>query len=302
MRPHNLALANHLEGIAYYETVLEVDNFSYRSDAYRAAAKLFRDVRYEVLTAFEAKSYKGVGEKISERVEQFALTGTSDRLDELRSMDLERDEVVIDLMLNREITIVRANELYDDGVRSLEDLTDQLTSQELLYLANIQRYSQVIPRQEIYTLEKDIRSKLPANMRVIAVGAYRRGQPATEVDLLVTHTSKAQLQIGHVLRHLDDLFVDTLTEPERAIDSFRGVYNTNRVVNIRLFREEHYPLALFHMTGPYPYVTEMRLHAEQLGLHLNEYRLIQNDSIPLRSERELYYALDMDYVLPSERR
>ena len=127
MRPHNLALADHLEGIAYYETLLEVDKFEYRSDAYRAAARLFRDVRYEVLTAFEVKSYRGVGEKISERVEQFALTGTSDRLDELRSMDLERDEAVTDLMLNREITIVRANGLYDAGARSLEDLADPLS-------------------------------------------------------------------------------------------------------------------------------------------------------------------------------
>ena len=304
MRPHNMALADHLEAIAYYEELYEIENFEYRSTAYLAAASLFRRVSYDVLTEFEARQFKGVGAKISKRVQQFALTGTSRKLEKLRQEDPVRDATVTDLIRNKEISIVRANELYEAGARNLAniaDYVDMLSPSQVLYVANFERFSEVIPRDEIIAFTTRVQELLePLAMRVITVGAYRRGEPATEIDLLVVHSSETDLKIVSVLRRLTPLIIDTLSSPE-ATDSFRGMNRKNRVVNIRLFKEAAYPCCLTHMTGSIPFVTNLRLDAEEIGLHLNEYRL--NDSVPIAlvGELDLFRALDRDYVRPTLR-
>lgn len=336
MLPHNLALANHLEGIAYYEDLWEVENHEFRSSAYRVAARLFRKLGYEILTSIEAETYKGVGKKIGKRVEEFARTGNTRKLAKLRTEDEDRDVVIRELMLVREINIVRANDLYDKAnVRSLEDLVelgDQLTSPELDYLSNMRRYEQVVPRGEIFAFEREVRDALPANIRAIAVGAYRRGKPDTEIHLLLTYSSPALLHMEQVLKSLSRLILKEWSHPG-ALTSFRGVTYNHRIVNIRLQRETHYAPAVLHATGPDEFRVDMRVRAQHLGLHLNEYRLArgvqkqvrkiagspsrarqkialkitesdvetEEQELPTPLERDIFRSLDLTYVIPAQR-
>lgn len=337
MLPHNMALADHLEGIAYYLELYKTDeNWEYRAPAYRAAARMFRKLGYEILTDNEAKVYKGVGEKISKRVLQFALTGTSTKLEKLRGRDIERDIVVSDLLQVKEISIVRANDLYEQGVTSLEDLRskpDLLQKSELIYLAKIDRFSEVIPREEIFSFENAARRAVPNNIRVIAVGNYRRGLPSTEIDLLITHSGKTIVHMRDVLLSLTRLIRESLSDKD-ALMSFRGVTHSLRIVNMRLFQEVRYPTALLHMTGSDAFRVDMRRRAEMEGLHLNEYRLargvarpvskprvgargkkgeaklnevdieenrMDEEQLPISIERDIFDTLDLPYVIPRDR-
>lgn len=276
MLPHNLALADHLEGIAYYEDLWQIENYEFRSSAYRVAARLFRKLGYEILTSMEAETYKGVGKKIGKRVEEFARTGNTRKLVKLRAEDEDRDAVIRQLLRVREISIVRANDLYTKAkVRSLDDLfqmRDQLSYAEWGFLTNMQRYEEPVPREEVFAFERDARNVLPSNIRAIAVGAYRRGKPDNEIHLLLTYSSPPLLHIREVLKSFVLLIREPWSSPD-ALTTFRGVTHNYRVVNIRLQREMHYAPALLHATGPDEFRVDMRVRAQHLGLHLNEYRL-----------------------------
>ena len=72
------------------------------------------------VTFFQARKLDGIGEKISEKIDEFLSTGTLRKLDSIRQ---DESATVINL-LTRVVGIgpAKASELFDAGIRTLEDL------------------------------------------------------------------------------------------------------------------------------------------------------------------------------------
>jgi DNA polymerase (family 10) len=73
-------------------------------------------------------------------------------------------------------------------------------------------------------------------------------------------------------------------------------------VDLRIVSAENYPYALHHFTGSKEHNVAMRSRAKQRGLKLNEYGLFRaSETIPCRSEAELFHALGLAYIPPELR-
>lgn len=304
--PHNHALAEHLRAIAYYEQLYEISNYEFRASSYVAAASLISKLDYELLTPAEARSYRGIGVKISKRVEQFSLTGTSTKLEKLRARDPERDEVVSDLSSVVGLSVNMANELYDQDIRSVADLRENVELMDRvglspIYLSHATRFLEVIPREEIGLFREQVRGLLrQRRITVTSTGPYRRGEPATSIDLLFTHFREEHLGIRQVLIDLASLLKDGIS---LSSTHFSGLSHSRRLVTARLVRESSYAPALLYTTGPIPFVYDVRTQAEEQGRHLDEYeeRTRSGKNITPISERDLLSSLDLDYTPPTRR-
>jgi DNA polymerase/3'-5' exonuclease PolX len=303
---HNAAVADHLEAIALYEKILKIDKYEHRSRSYLTAAKLLRTIDHEVITSEEAFTYKGIGEKIAQVIEEFARTGTSKRLEELRKQAEDRESYIKLFTSIYDIGIVKANKLYDENIRNLRQLENSklLTRSQLLGLKYRERFLEKIPRTEIKNMEKRIRDiLLPYGFLIIVVGSYRRGaEQSNDIDVLVTHDNAFVTEsLSNVIIHLSSVLLHTLKLGKR---SYSGITTTERRIDIKLFKNDEYPTALMHFTGSARFNANTRKTAGELGLKLNEYELIYkntNKKITVKSERDIFNALGMEYLPPTYR-
>ena len=105
---------------------------------------------------------------------------------------------------------------------------------------------------------------------------------------------------------------------------FNGIIEVNgkaRRIDIRFVPYENYYPALLYFTGSGNFNIEMRIKAKQLGYKLNEYHLYKlkthksllpgkvaakkdiEDEVPVivKSEKEIFDILSMDYLEPKDR-
>lgn len=303
---HNAGTADHLEAIAEYEKILKIDKHEYRSKNYKEAAKLLRTINHDIITAEEAITYKGIGEKISKVIEEYARTGTSERLKELREKSGDRETYIKLFTSIYDIGMVKANKLYDQNYRSLKQLekSKSLTRSQQLGLKYRSRFLEKIPRSEIKDMEINIRNALlPYGFLIIVVGSYRRGaDQSNDIDVLVTHDNAfIDEHLSNVIDHLSEVLLYTLKLGNRT---YSGITRTERRIDIKLFRNYEYPTALMHFTGSARFNANTRKTAIELGMKLNEYELIYKNNhkkITIKSERDIFDALNMEYLPPTYR-
>lgn len=82
-----------------------------------------------------------------------------------------------------------------------------------------------------------------------------------------------------------------------------------RRVDVRFVPYESYYYALLYFTGSYQLNTQMRIISKQKGYKLNEYGLfkikedgtVSNRKIKVKSEKDIFKKLGMDYLEPNQR-
>ena len=74
-------------------------------------------------------------------------------------------------------------------------------------------------------------------------------------------------------------------------------------IDIRLVTPQQYPYAILYFTGSKNTNTFMRNKAIKLGLKLNEYGLFDADNniIELKTEKDIFKYLDINYLEPQDR-
>jgi DNA polymerase lambda len=166
-----------------------------------------------------------------------------------------------------------------------------------------------IPRAEIDTYRDTLRTIFaeydPTVMWQI-VGSYRRGEPESgDIDVLI------QLKPGLDLRRV----VELLKRAEIVVGDL-GLGSTKymgltkidedpvRRLDLLVIPRESWPFAQLYFTGSVKYNTLMRAHANELGLTLNEYRLMNietRETYPAETEEEVSKLLGLQYLSPEER-
>jgi DNA polymerase/3'-5' exonuclease PolX len=205
----------------------------------------------------------------------------------------------------------KANELIKLGLKS----TNQLFQNKWFNLLSTQaklmvKYSPVrkILHRDIELLHTKLTSFKEAS-DIIIVGGFRRKTPISkDIDILIETDSDIQQYINY----LDNIFKD-IHVYSKGVDKASLLILIKKpdiYYKIDIFKtskKTKYAMLLYS-TGSKQFNIRMRTKAKKNGYHLNQNGIfkitngkIHCNSIDIKSERDIFYILDMEYVKPEDR-
>ncbi|KAG7306243.1 hypothetical protein JYU34_008846 [Plutella xylostella] len=278
-----------LTELAEYEK--NVSRNVHKYNAYRKAASVLATHEKRIESGDEAKKLKGIGEKISKKIDEFIQTG---KLQKLENIHKDEDAQAINLLTKvTGIGPVKAADLVRSGIKTIADLEknkNALTHHQQLGLKYFEDFQMKIPRAEIIQIEiilKKVITELDSQYDVTICGSFRRGKAESgDIDALVTHPSlttsnDAKKKHSEQLKSLVDalkghgIVTDTISVGDTK---FMGVCRLApglpaRRLDIRLIPREQFHCATLYFTGSDVFNKAMRAHALEQGFTLNEYSL-----------------------------
>jgi DNA polymerase (family 10) len=151
---------------------------------------------------------------------------------------------------------------------------------------------------------EDLKS-LPDVHQASVAGSYRRRKEVVgDLDFIVATTAPAEVSDFFVEHEM----VESVMAHGATKSSVR--FKSGIQADLRVVKNSEYPFALNYFTGSKEHNIIMRQRALARGWTLNEYRLglLENaktesktEPPPINEERDLYRALDLDYVEPELR-
>lgn len=264
---------------------------------------------------------KGIGEKISKRIDEILETGT---LKEFKNYDQSSfNNNINNLLLITGVGTVRAKKWNQLGILTIEDVKKAIKDKLITTTHHIdigikyyEDFQKKIPRIEIDKI-KDIilftLNNLDSNLIFEICGSYRRGNSESgDIDILISHPnfleniSKENL-LDKIINQLisQKFIIDNLTS--KGDTKFMGVcklYEFARRIDIRLVNFKHYYTSLLYFTGSKNFNLYIRNKALEYNYSLNEYALTDlnnNSFIFLNSEEDLFKILKISYLKPEDR-
>lgn len=243
----------------------------------------------------------GVGERTMAKVETLWMTGVLPRKERL---DSDPRRTTVKLFKRVWGIVQKAEQYYDDGARTLDDLLQRtdVSEQVKLCIRHHDALSQPVPRVEIAEFERRIRlvaRQVDERLNVTASGSYRRGEAtSTDVDILmVMRNDPTEAAHRGILARLvplleaEGLLVHRLTSSQgfrlsstmvasasdRATShgAFMGLARTRkgepmRRLDVKIYPESQEASALLHFTGSGKFNRHLSRIANRLGYRISE--------------------------------
>ena len=153
-----------------------------------------------------------------------------------------------------------------------------------------------VPRKE---MDKHVKFITSTVKTAIAVGSYRRGaESSRDIDIIVREP------IGVALSKLGKYVKNVVSSGKvKATVVVALPKGKHRLLDILKTSSTAHPFAMLYMTGSKRFNIVMRLKAKKKGLKLNELGLFDDHQLVpnLKTERDVFKALDMEYVPPEKR-
>ena len=311
----NEKLADHLFQIYKY---YDLESDTYRAKSFLEASEKIRIYPDLITSGQEAKEKigRGIGTSIMEVINEFIYTGTSNRFNNLKNKNVEREGVIELFKTLHGVGSVTANKFYDAGYRTFEDLWTKakLTNAQKLSIYYREHLSQRIPRKEMDVINQSFRNLFP-NIRFEIVGSYRRGESSSgDIDVLVQNTNGISIDtMVSTLKELDTISGDLAQGETKYLGLFHLPNANTRRLDISIIAQESWASALMHSTGSQRFNILMRQRAIDLNMRLNEYGLYQKvDTLDpslnveyrklfTNSEEDIFNLLRVKYLTPAER-
>jgi DNA polymerase (family X) len=310
-----------LEEIA---TLLELQGENpFRCQAYSKAARAILQMEHslaEVVAAGKLDEVPGIGETLKEKITTLVNTGKLPFYEELKQ---KVPPGMVDMLRLPGVGPKKIKALYDHlDIENLEQLTaachagtvaklkgfGEKTQQKILEgiaflgeMGNRFRLDQALAIGQ--ALLEQLR-QLPGVIRIELCGSLRRcRETIRDIDILISSSKPKPIMDAFV--KLPQV-IQVLGHGETKSSIMAGHESpTGRVVmnaDLRVVTDEQFPFALNYFTGSKEHNVAMRQRAQQYGLKLNEYELAgPKKSIKCRDERDIYQALDLDYIAPELR-
>lgn len=281
----------------------------------------------------DLKELPGIGKGSLDRIKEILETGS---LKELGNYIDTKKDAVNELEEIVGIGRSHAIELYNQGVTSVEVLKQKIASKEitvndkiLLGLKYYGKYFTNIPRSEMdeyYNFFKRLIKKINKTLELgdkneyifEICGSYRREKiESNDIDVLISKKDvfTGDIKLNHLERIINKLksnlksnnnkplLVDSMTD-KKIKTKYMGFsklldYKIRRI-DIRFIPYDSYYSGLLYFTGSGDFNKLMRRNAIEYGYKLSEYGLFDRDGkmIPVKSEREIFKLLDMEYKPP----
>ena len=267
---------------------------------------------------------KGIGDKISKRIDEILETGTLDELKDFSNSE-SSDISLVNLLLITGVGNVRAKKWIGLGIHNIDDVKKAIIDKKIKATHHIDigikyyyDFQKKIPRTEISIINDLLKNnikKIDKNLIFEICGSYRRGlHESGDIDILISHPSfyeniLTQNFLKKIVKELtkNNFIIDNLTS--KGDTKFMGVcklekYDTYRRIDIRVVDYCSYYTSLLYFTGSKDFNVNLRNKALEYNYTLNEYALTDlnnNNRKMLNSEEEIFDILKIPYVLPEER-
>jgi len=257
---------------------------------------------------------KGVGEKISKRVDEILETGNLKELDILNKEDNLENLVSITGVGN-----IRAKKWLSLNINNINDVKNAIKEKKITSTHHIDigikyydDFKKKIPKSEIDEIKsylKNVILKIDNNLLFEICGSYRRGAiESGDIDILISHKNYLK---NNILKNIvniltkNNFIIDNLTS--KGNTKFMGVCKINEIarrIDIRVVDYSSYYSSLLYFTGNKNFNIYLRNKALDNNFSLSEYFLKDLNSekeIFLNSEKEIFDILKISYLKPEER-
>lgn len=316
---NNHELAKIFQQMAY---ILEIRGVAWKPQAYKKASRSIESLQEDVSDIYRDSGLKGleeipgVGEGIAKKIVQFLGTGKVKEYEELKQTI---PKPVVDMMRIPGMGPKRARLLYEKlKIRSVEELKEAAQHHRLQvlksfkdkaeenilkgidYLKNDGRrwpYIEAMPVAEMIVK----RMRRVKGVREISIGgSLRRKEPTIgDIDILVTADKNSRV-IHEFVKQPEVERVQAEGMTKASVRFKNGIQ-----ADLRVVPEESIAAALQYFTGNKEHNVKIRIIAIKQGYKLSEYGLFKRDTgrrIPLKTEKDLYNKLGMEYISPEKRK
>ena len=312
----NEKLADHLYEIFKY---YELENDTYRAKTFLEASEKIRIYPDPLTSGKDAKDKigRGIGASTMEVIDEYLTSGTSTRFNNLKNKHLDRQKTIEMFKTLHGVGPGKANEFYDAGYRTFDDLwfKAKLTNAIKLSIYYRHHLEQRISRREMDAINQSFRNIFPGITFEI-VGSYRRGELTSgDIDVLIKSENNVSLNsIVNTLKKYDTISGDlTPKGKSKYLGLFHLPGRNTRRLDLLVIAPESWASALMYFTGSQRFNVLMRQRAIDLGLRLNEYGLFEGvredekfnlntaTRIPTETEKDIFDLLRVRYLTPEER-
>lgn len=280
----------------------------------------------------ELADIQGIGKGSLDRIKEILETGKLSEISNYVDTDEEKRKIIQDLESVVGIGHVNALEFYTQGIKSVKDLIKKINNNKievnekiLLGLKYYGKFQGNIPRKEIDKVNKifnDIINKINKKIKeedqyIFEIcGSYRREKDTSgDIDVLISKKGNLNPNFNYlenIIKLLKEplkknnnnpLLIDDMTDKNihtKYMGFCKYKENPPRRIDIRFIPYESYYSALLYFTGSMELNKQMRQIAKSKNLKLSEYGLfkLNGDKLKIESERDVFDALDMEYLLP----
>lgn len=299
----------------------------YRLKSIIKVIKQIEKYNKEIKFSKDLKNIEGIGANSLKRIDEILKTG---KLSEIKIT--EETEKYLKFINELEdifgIGRKKAYELFKNhNIKSIAELKKKYNSSEIELPPNIvkgllyvDKIKENIPRQDIEKLENillDTTFEIDPKLFGIVCGSYRRqNKTSNDIDIVIFHSDmKTKKDIENNKKNYLEIYISKLKEKKIIIDSltsdfvktkYMGICSLNgtlRRIDIRYIAFNSYYPAILYFTGPKDLNTKMRQIALTMNYTLNEYGLYdeKNNEIIIKSEKDIFEKLGMEYLSPEKR-
>ena len=306
--------------VKYYKQ----ENDTWRVRAYNNAIIALKKLPIsDIRNINQLKNVPNIGKQSLAKINEYLETGEIEKVQEVKKLlvkETENDETISkNRILGKFSSILGAGEKtaekwWNSGLRSFEDLQKNkhlLTHQQKIGLKYYNDLQKRIPREYIDTFQVMIRYILAKeigldNYKMQVAGSYRRGNSNSgDIDILITSKKTTLRKIVDVLKEWK-VITDVISMKD---EKFMGIAHCPSGkyfyfhVDIVFLPKEEWGSGLLWFTGSKVFNINMRARAKKMGYTLNQKGLFdQNgDQIKAFTEKEIMYALKMNWVPPEKR-
>lgn len=312
----NQQIAEIFREIAKY---LRAENVAFKPQAYEIAAEHIAGLQEDITKTYKTcgkeciDAIPGIGESITEKIEELVKTGSMKYFRELKK------KYPFDMMAFTQIPEIgpkSAMTLYKKlGVKTMRDLERTAKAGRIASLSGFGKKSEQTILQGITFLKKDAGRRL-----IHEVLPYARNIVEQLQDVAgITHVDVA----GSLRRRKETIgdidLIATSTKPKRLIEAFKQLpqidhvkeegeahmmvrYRNGMQGDLIMLKPNEYGSAFLHFTGSKEHNILLRERAIKMGLKLSEHGLFKGEKIVAsKTEEDVYRALKLDWIPPEIR-
>ena len=280
--------------------------------AHNKAADIILLHPHAITCGKEAVQLKGIGPKISKKIDELLETGHIQELEVEAAIDKELNLLKTIWGVN----VATAKYWHDMGIRTVQDVKDfadnediSLTSLQKLGVEHYEDFQAKVDVQEVSQIQKALQKAVGESWEVIVAGSFRRGRLESK-DIDVVLIRKGGYEFDSIASEVAMECIENKVELKKASfgpRQFMGLIKvkTGAWKRLDLFftTADERACSLLAHTGTARYNINMRAAAQELGYLLNEKHLYDHkgDIIPTPTEADVQKALGFEVLEPRDR-
>lgn len=296
----------------------EGNNDLWKAKSYAKAINSIREIKVPILSGAQAQKLPNIGKGIAGVIDEVLRRGRLKTQEERMEGAIERQNVTESFLRIWGFTAKKANELYNYGNRSIDDLVERgkegkldLDDTQLLGLKYYTEFLEPVPREDVDVIVEKLKKALGKSILDIqAVGQYRRKLPEiSEVDIAVKINKKPTKAVVKRLAEnsgFTELGTMSLSSFHAAVKIKGG---TPRKVNVHVIQDEIWGVEMIRLTGPDSFLKMMKEQAAVMGYSFGGKKgfakLSEKDDndtkIDAFEENDVFNELGMKIVEPENR-